>query len=200
MIAFAHIDAQGFPTGGGVLPQLPDGAVPLSAPFTTADLPRLRWQDGVWVERLDLTPAAPVDVTWAAVARLGQIRAEARAEVNARVARLRARAETPIPGQADLYRDKRAEALAFVRTVEQAGEPVPLEDFPLLAGEVGITAPTPWQLAQIWLHRADAARRLRDGSEALRQAALAAIAIAPDAASIDAVLTRLSTALAGLQP
>lgn len=58
MIAFAFVDADGISTGGGMKPTLPDGAVELTPPFTTLDLPRLMYRDGAWAER----PALPVAV------------------------------------------------------------------------------------------------------------------------------------------
>lgn len=58
MIAFAYLDSDGIPTGGGTRRTLPEGAVALTAPFTTIDLPRLMFRDGVWSER----PALPVAV------------------------------------------------------------------------------------------------------------------------------------------
>jgi hypothetical protein len=48
MIAFAFVDADGIPTGGGILPNLPEGAIELAAPFGTLDLPRIRWRNGAW--------------------------------------------------------------------------------------------------------------------------------------------------------
>lgn len=50
MIAFAFIDDQGMPTGGGSNRTLPAGAIPL-APFATSDLHRLQYRDGQWVIR-----------------------------------------------------------------------------------------------------------------------------------------------------
>ena len=58
MTDFAFIDPEGFPTGGGSLPDLPEGAVALTAPYTTLDLSRLVYRDGAWSVR----PALPVAV------------------------------------------------------------------------------------------------------------------------------------------
>ena len=51
IIAFAMVDEDGIPTGGGSNRELPLGAVALTPPWTTPDLPRIRWTGEAWVER-----------------------------------------------------------------------------------------------------------------------------------------------------
>lgn len=84
--------------------------------------------------------------------------------------------------------------MAYVRQTEIAGEPRTLEDYPLLENEVGVTAPTPWQLAQIWLHRSDQFKALGAATERLRMQASLAIAVAPDPETIDTTLATFSDA------
>lgn len=197
MIAFAFVTPDGIPTGGGVRPVLPEGAMALPAPLTTADLPRLRWTGAEWVWR-EVTPdPAPTAEEIAAedAARLARAKGEATARVNARVDGLRRRHYTVIAGQDALYLEKRDEALAYVRETEIAGEPKDLADYPLIENELGITAPTPWQIAQIWLHRADQFKTIGRLTEAPRQIALNAIAAARRVAEIEAAESDLSRAL-----
>ena len=206
MISFAFIDANGLPTGGGVRRELPPGAVALPAPWTTADLRRLRWQDGVWVERTDIKPAPPPsaeELAARAAAALATARADAVARVNAAVDAARRRVYTDIAGQDALYLEKRAEAVRFVafwtepEMLEDAG-PDALEDFPLLANEVGITAPTAWQLAQIWLHRSDQFKQVGAATERLRMRAIHGIETAGSEAEIDTLSIEFTEALSRL--
>ena len=201
MIAFAYLDAQGYPTGGGVRPALPNGAVPLTKPFTTADLPRLRFHDGVWELRKDLpkvTQPTPEEIAARRIEVLTQARRLAVKAINAHVGRIRSRIWTDIPGQDALYLAKRAEAVAYVAGIDQGGEPVTLQDFPLLENEIGITAPTPWQLAQIWLHRSDEFRRIGAATERARLQATNDVAVAPDEDAIDTILAAFTEAIGSL--
>jgi len=181
MTAFALVNADGMPTGGGTVPSwapLPAGAIELPPGKGVEDLCGLRWTGTDWVER-------PVEPVWTpspeeqAAGLLMRARAEAVTRVNAEVSALRARFQTEGAGQAEIYADKRAEAVAFV-----AADAPDLADFPLLRAEVGVSAESAWQLAQIWLWKSDSARTIRDASEAVRMQAMAAIA---GAASIDEV-------------
>ncbi len=150
MIAFAFIGVDGIPTGGGMRRALPEGAVPLTGAFTTNDLARLRFRDGVWEERADLPEAKPpsaAEIAAGKTAQLTRTKAAAVDQINARVGDLRRRIYTDIPGQDALYLEKRAEAVAYVREARGGAEPATLADYPLLDSETGITAPTPWQLA-----------------------------------------------------
>lgn len=186
MIAYAFIDDQGRPTGGGMRSALPEGAVALTPPFTTLDLPRLQLVDGVWTLR-EIAPPGAEDL---ALQRADALQAAIRTavvRVNQRAGAMRLRIYTDIPGQDALYLEKRAEAVAFVLATEQMGEPESLADFPLLAGEVGVTAPTAWQLAQIWLFRSDQFKALGAATERARMQALVALSTAPDFAAIEKI-------------
>lgn len=200
MIAFAFVTPDGIPSHGGIRPTLPDGAIALPAPFTTADLPRLRWTGAEWVWREVKPDPAPTteEIAAQAEARLARAKGEATARVNARIDALRRRHYTVIAGQDALYLEKRDEALAYVAQTEIAGEPKDLTDYPLIANELGITGDTPWQIAQIWLHRSDAFRQIGAATERPRQIALNAIATAPDLDAIDAAEADCARALANL--
>lgn len=200
IIAYAFLDADGIPTGGGSNRQLPKGAIPLPPVFSTTDLPRLQYRDGVWSLRDLPAPVPPTAEELAAIAlsRLTLARSSAVETVDRRAGELRRRIYTDIPGQDALYLEKRAEAVAYVAGARQGGEPATLADFPLLENETGITAPTPWQLAQIWLHVSDQFKRLGAATERLRMQAHIALATAPDEASIDSILADFTEALTGL--
>lgn len=190
MIDFAYIDARGYPTGGGIRPTLPDGAVPLSEPFSTADLPRLRFRDGAWEARTDLPEAKPptaAQIAANAAETLDRSRQVAVNRINARAGDIRKRIYTDIPGQDALYLEKRAEALAYVAEALGSAEPTSLHDYPLLENETGVTAQTPWQLAQIWLFRADQFKRVGATTEQHRMRALIAIAAAPDLTTLETI-------------
>ena len=200
IIAYAILDPNGIPTGGGSNRHLPDGAVPLPHPFCTTDLPRLQYRDGVWIQRDLPVPVPPTAEELAAIAaaRLTLARTRAVETVDRRAGELRRRIYTDIPGQDALYLEKRAEAVAYVAEARQGGEPATLADYPLLQNETGITAPTPWQLAQIWLHVSDQFKRLGAATERLRMQAHIALATAPDEASLDSILADFTEALTGL--
>lgn len=201
MIAFAYLNDDGTPTGGGKHRELPEGAVPLTPPFTTLDLPRLRYRDGAWEERTDLPePKPPTEAEQAerAAAMLDRARIEASAGINARVGDLRRRIYTDIPGQDAMYLEKRAEAVAYVAEARGRGEPATLADYPLLANEVGLTAPTAWTLAQLWLNRSDQFKRVGAATERLRMRAQIDISTAKDIKALEAIERDFTEALTRL--
>lgn len=200
MIAFAFVTPDGIPTHGGIRPALPEGAIALPAPFTTADLPRLRWTGAEWVWREVEPDPAPTaeELAAQAEARLARAKLLAADQVNKRAGDLRKRIYTDIAGQDALYLEKRAEAVAYVAATQVQGEPLTLEDYPLIENEVGITAPTPWQLAQIWLHRSDQFKSVGAATERLRMRALIAVDGAHDFDALDTILADFTEALNGL--
>jgi hypothetical protein len=202
MISFAFVNSDGIPTAGGSLPNLPEGAIPLTAPFTTLDLTRIRWRKGSWEERDDIAPPGPPtesELVAEAVARLAFARTSATARVNATVGDLRRRFYTDIPGQDALYLEKRAEAVAYVEaSLGPAGEPATLDAFPFMVGEVGVTAPTAWQLAQLWLHLSDQFRAIGVATEQIRIRATLGIAGAADEEAIAQIESEFTQALTGL--
>ena len=201
MILFAFIDQGGIPTGGGVLRRVPEGALPVPEHFTISDLPRLRYVNGEWQERTDLpVPEQPTPdaVNAQEASRLARAKLLAADQVNKRAGDLRKRIYTDIAGQDTLYLEKRAEAVAYVAATQVQGEPLTLEDYPLIENEVGITATTPWQLAQIWLHRSDQFKSVGAATERLRMRALIAVDAAPDFDTLDTILADFTEALNGL--
>jgi hypothetical protein len=94
---------------------------------------------------------------------------------------------TDIPGQTAIYAAKEAEARAWL-----AAQPNSLADYPFLAAEVGITAQTPQQLAQLWLNLAGLFRQAGAQSEQARLAAIAAITAATSREEIAGVLATIT--------
>ena len=119
-------------------------------------------------------PPDPAEARTAAIAR-----------VNAQAGQVRLKVYTDIPGQDALYLEKRAEAQAFVANPQTSD----LADFPLIAAEVGpgLTADTPYELAQIWLNRSHLFKLVGGATERARLRAAYAIAAAPDEDAIIAI-------------
>jgi hypothetical protein len=188
MIAYALIDRDGIPTGGGMGRELPKGAVALTPPWTTLDLPRIMLQDAIWTLRpkpVEPPPPTATERAEAAAAALARARTAAIMRINTRAGHLRLRVYTDIPGQDALYLEKRAEALAYVASPQDPD----LADFPLIAGEVGpdLTARTPYELAQIWLNRSHLFKLVGGATETARLKAAYAVASAANEDTISAI-------------
>lgn len=200
MIRFAQLDKDGKPTFGGTHRELPEGAVELPDRYSFADMPRLRYRDGSWEERADYVPPDEPEMmpnesaVWRE-AMLDRARAEAVARVNAAIGEIRKRIYTDIPGQDAMYLEKRAEAVAYVAEARGRGEPATLADYPLLANEVGVTAPTPWTLAQLWLNRSDQFKRVGAATESLRMQAQINISAAQNTEALEAIERNFNEAL-----
>lgn len=108
-------------------------------------------------------------------------RAAATARINARIGEVRRAYITAIPGQEMLYQAKEAEARAYL-----AHDPAPpdLSDYPLLAAEVGITAETAIDLANLWLAMAAQWRAVAAQLETLRLGTIKTIGDATTLAAI----------------
>jgi hypothetical protein len=104
--------------------------------------------------------------------------------VNREIGELRLRYITALPGQDALYQAKLDEARIYVTL---SPEPTTLVDFPLLAGEVGITAPDAYNLAQLWLNMNAMWRYLSGSMENLRMSTINALLAATTVAELDAI-------------
>ena len=174
------------------------GHWPNDAFFVKAGEPKpLPASPGKWA-RFDLEAETWIDPRDAATrdaedaALLAMIKVPALAEVNALAGAARQRWITDLPGQDLVYAAKRAEAVAWL-----ASDPTPedLNGFPWLLAEVGITAPSAGELAQLWLNLDALWQAEGAGIEAVRLSALTNIAAASSAADI---YTALETARAAL--
>lgn len=102
---------------------------------------------------------------------------------------------TDLPGQEMVYMAKEIEARAYAAL---PSPPPDLTDFPLLAAEVGITAPTASELAALWLGMAAAWRAVAAQIEPLRLTANAAAAAATTPTELATALDAISTGLSAI--
>lgn len=117
-----------------------------------------------------------------AAARLDAAKTTAIARVNGWAARERSRYITVSPGQDMIYLAKEAEALRYL------ADPAPvLADYPLIAAELGITAESADQLAQIWAYLGHAWRGLAAGIETTRLGTIAQIEAAQTEGAVAAI-------------
>lgn len=116
-------------------------------------------------------------------AALAEARVAAMDRLTGTIATARVQLITDLPGQDMIYLAKEAEARAWVNAVAPD-----LADYPLLAAEIGITAPNADQLAQLWLNMAALWRAAAAQLEALRLSTQAAIASAASPEEIDAIM------------
>lgn len=117
-----------------------------------------------------------------AAADLARDKAAAVALVNAWAARQRGAFITDLPGQDMLYLRKEAEAKAWV-----ADHSPDLQAYPLIAAEVGITAETGGQIAQVWLNMAALWAQAAASIETARLGAIAQIEATTTAEAAQAV-------------
>ena len=76
-------------------------------------------------------------------------KAELKRLINQEIQLARKKFITDLPGQDAIYARKKETAVAYL---QMDPPPTTLDDFPLLQKEVGITAPTAFELAQIWMN------------------------------------------------
>lgn len=102
-------------------------------------------------------------------------------EINMSMSTIREQYVTNITGQEMLYQVKEEEARAYLVSDP---EPTDLTDYPLIAAEVGITAPTAYEVAQVYLNMAIQWKTLAAQLETLRLGTIKSIEEALDTASI----------------
>ena len=130
------------------------------------------------------------------------LRAAAIRRVTADCGLARSRYITVAPGQDMIYLTKQTEALRFLAAYpspEAVPDPIdatPATGFPFLVAEVGITAPTAWELASLWVERTVLYRTLGAAIEAIRLGAVGAIQSATVPAAIDAAEASVAAGLA----
>ena len=97
---------------------------------------------------------------------------------------------TDLPGQEMIYLQKEAEAAAFV------ADPDPeLTDYPFIAAEVGATAPTAYEVAQVYLNLAVQWRMIGAGLEQVRLGALGATEAATSKLELSGVQSMFASSL-----
>jgi hypothetical protein len=120
--------------------------------------------------------------------RLAVAKAEVVARVNEAVTTARRLYLPELPGQEMIYMAKETEALRYLSLPEPD-----LSEYPLLAAEVGLTAPSAHELAQIWANMGALWRQAAAQIEAMRMTALIAIDAAQNEADLDKILSALET-------
>ncbi|MDO9639697.1 MAG: hypothetical protein Q7J44_14245 [Pseudotabrizicola sp.] len=113
---------------------------------------------------------------------LAQIKRSANLKILAVIKSIRASMITDLPGQEMIYLRKEAEARAYV------ADPAPdMTNYPLMVREIGITAPTAGELAQVWLYMANQLMSVAGLLEAVRLSASALLEGATTEAEVDMV-------------
>jgi hypothetical protein len=92
--------------------------------------------------------------------------------INFYIGETRKRFITSIPGQDMIYLEKEREAKDYLALEE---EPETLQDFPFIAADVGVTAPTPFQVAQVYMNLASAWKVIGPQLEYLRLTTIKAV-------------------------
>ena len=143
------------------------------------------WLD--YETQFDVGAGSPVRVAEA----MTRAKLAARARINTASGQARLALVTDIPGQTAIYQAKEAEARAFLAAGGDVATP---ETYPLLIAEIGITAPTAYQLAQVWVGMAHLFRQAAAASERARLTAIAAVDAAQDEDALEAAqdMTRTS--------
>lgn len=114
-------------------------------------------------------------------------------QVNDLAGLVRARHITDQPGQEMIYLSKQVEAKAYLAL---PASPAPnLVDFPLIAAEVGITAPTPAAVAQTWLTRAALWTQLAAQIEGVRLGVIQLISASTTPAQAEAHVATFQSAM-----
>ena len=124
------------------------------------------------------------------------------AEANRLVGAVRASFVTVIPAQDMVYLEKAGEARRFLvayptpADVPETVDADPVLGFPFVLAEVGITAPTAWEVAVVYVTGAATFRAAGAALETVRLGTVAAIEVAETPAAIDAALASCAAALA----
>lgn len=119
----------------------------------------------------------------------GQAKVAARAQLAAMMAAARTALITDLPGQDMIYMAKEAEARSWIAAAAPA-----LAEHPMIAAEIGITAPDADSLAQLWLNLGALWRGAAAQLEALRMSTNAAIEAAATVDDVAATMAALAAA------
>jgi hypothetical protein len=126
---------------------------------------------------------------------LEQRKADTIKEVNAKIGAVREEYITPIPGQEMIYSAKEEEAKAFNAIIPRPND---LSELPFLDAEIGITAPSAQELADLWIQMADEWRTIGPLLEQLRLGTIKAIKEATATTEVDTAMSDLINSLEGL--
>ena len=125
----------------------------------------------------------PARIAAHAGAELAAAKVKAIAEINLSVGKARQKYITTSPGQEMIYLAKEREALAYL--------PNPTDDlstYPMLEAEIGVTAPTARELAQLWANVSVQWRAIAARIEGTRMRSIAQIENCADPDDLNAIL------------
>ena len=129
------------------------------------------------------------------VARLATEKRAAVAQVNGMADQVRRMFITPIIGQEMVYLEKEAEARRYLNDIEPD-----LSDYPFISAEVGVSAVTAQQVAQLYLNLGAQWRVVGSMLENVRLGSIAAIEAATTLAQISAAVDAAAAAVGQFQP
>lgn len=114
---------------------------------------------------------------------------KAKETVNKRMDQIRSRYITPIAGQDMIYMSKETEALAYVAATPEPSTVTGWEtQYPFIAGEVGSTGSSAYEVAQVFLNLAAQWRGIGAQLEKARIETIQAISLAQSETDTDDVL------------
>jgi hypothetical protein len=128
-------------------------------------------------------------------AELAAYKADAITKLNEMSEQVRSKFITTIAGQEMIYLMKEREATAYMAADP---EPVDLTDYPFIAGEVGTTGQTAYEVAQVILNLADLWRVVGASLEQVRITTLAGIQAATSKGEVDQIVTTAEQTLNNL--
>lgn len=124
---------------------------------------------------------------------------KAKDTVNAKMDKIRSRFITPIAGQSMIYMAKEAEALTYVAATPEPSTVTGWEqDYPFIAGEVGATGSSPYEVAQVYLNLAAQWRYIGSQLEKVRIETIQVIGTAQSETAVDGVLGQFEATLLDL--
>ncbi|ARE84995.1 hypothetical protein ROSMUCSMR3_03541 [Roseovarius mucosus] len=128
---------------------------------------------------------------------LNVCKAKAKDAVNKRMDQIRSRFITSIAGQSMIYMAKEAEALAYVAATPEPNTVAGWEqDYPFIAGEVGSTGSSAYEVAQVFLNLAAQWRDIGAQLEKARIETIQAISLSQSVTDTDDALGQFEAEIA----
>ncbi|KEP68422.1 hypothetical protein DL1_12010 [Thioclava dalianensis] len=125
-----------------------------------------------------------------ASAALADAKSVAKQAIAAQMTAAREAFVTVLPGQDMVYLAKEAEATAYLADADPD-----IAHYPLLSAEVGVTAPSAYELAQIWVNMSSIWRGAAASLEKIRLMAVDAIEVATSVDEVSAAMADFNAAL-----
>jgi hypothetical protein len=126
---------------------------------------------------------------------LKQVQDKLRFATNQLIGEVRKAYVTDIPGQDMIYMRKEEETRRWLSATNPD-----IADYPFIAAEIGVTADTPDQLAQIWLNMAYQWATVAASLERFRLTTLASVAVSQTPSEAEALVQAMTIALDPFRP